>query len=248
VSSIRNPGSPYVFHTRAGQRDEINKLISQMHGLGIEEIGVFYQDDSFGREGLDAAKDAAKANNVKITALASYLSNKLDMSAAAEKMANANPAAILMISITKPAGAFIKALRDQGCGSVLYQTSAVDFEQLSKDIGASSAHGLAIAQVYPYPWDSRNKLIREFRQAMHDYDANASTGYAAMEGYINAKILSDAIKKAGPNPDRNRIYASLSSMGDVDYAGFRLNFTPSRRDGSRFVDLTIINEKGELSR
>lgn len=248
VHSIRNPGSPYVFHTRAGQREEVEKLISQMHGLGIDQIGVFYQDDSFGREGLDAAKESAKANNVQITALASYLPDRLDMTAAAEKMANANPPAILMISITKPAGAFIKALRAQGCGSVLYETSTVDFEQLSKDIGPDTAHGLALTQVYPYPWDSRNKLIREFRQAMHEYEPTASAGYAALEGYLDAKILSDAIKKAGANPDRARIYTSLSSMGDVDYSGFRISFSPSRRDGSKFVDLTIINEKGELSR
>ncbi|WP_374354226.1 ABC transporter substrate-binding protein [Chitinimonas sp.] len=248
VRMIRVPGSPNVFHSRASQRDEIAKMVTQMHGLGIDKIGVFYQDDGFGREGLDAAKEAAKANNMQITVQASYLTNKLDMKAAAEKMANANPPAILMISITKPAGAFIKELREAGCGSVLYHTSTVDFEQLVKDIGAGTAHGLAIAQVYPYAWDSRNKLIREFRQAMQDYDANATISYAALEGYINAKLLSDAIKRAGSGSDRAKVLAALTNLGEVDYQGFHVTFGPNRREGSKFVDLTIVNVKGELSR
>lgn len=248
VHSIRTPGSPYVFHTRAGQREEVEKLLSQMHGLGIDKVGVFYQDDSFGHEGLDAAKEAAKTNNIQIVALASYVATKIDMTAAAQKMADANPPAILMISITKPAGAFIKALREQGCGSVLYQTSTVDFEQLVKDVGANTAHGLAITQVYPYPWDSRNKLIREFRQAMHDYEPKSEAGYAALEGYIDAKVLTDAIHRAGPGADRAHIYSALNGLGELDYAGFRLNLTQGHHDGSKFVDLTIINEKGELSR
>jgi ABC-type branched-subunit amino acid transport system substrate-binding protein len=248
VKLIRTPGSSFVFHSRASQHDEIAKLVAQMHGLGIDRIGVFYQDDDFGREGVDAAKEAAKANNMQVVALASYLTNKLDMSAAAEKMANANPPAILMVSITKPAGAFIKALREQGCGSVLYHTSTVDYQQLVKDIGPDAAHGLAIAQVFPYAWDSRNKLIREFRQAMQEYEGGGQVNYASLEGYINAKLVADAIRRAGSGADRAKVLAALSNQGETDYSGFHITFAPNRREGSKFVELTIINEKGELSR
>lgn len=247
--TVREPGSSFLFHTRAGQREEVSKLIAQMKGLGLAEIGVFHADDSFGQDGLRAAEQAAKAAGVRIVASASYASNSANVSAAVAKLAAANPPAILMISITKPSGAFIKAYRGQGGSAALYHTSTLDFDQLVDEIGAPLAHGLAIAQVYPYPWDSQSKLIREFRTAVSNY-ASTSTpmSYAALEGYIMAKLLAEAISRAGPKPSRAKVYQALASLGETNYGGFRLDYGPGRRVGSRFVELTIINQKGELSR
>ncbi|WP_269533552.1 ABC transporter substrate-binding protein [Chitinimonas sp. BJYL2] len=248
--SVREPGSKFVFHTRAGQREEVAKLISQMKRLGINKIGVFYQDDQFGQDGLAAAEAEAKSAGVSIAARASYPANTVKVDTAAKRIADSNVPAVLMISITKPTGAFIKALRAQGSGASLYQTSTVDFEELVKDVGAKAVHGLAIAQVYPYVFDDQNKLIKEFRTVLASHAPEATpAGYAALEGYITAKLVSDAIAKAGKGATRAKVYAMLESMSDADIGGgYRVSYSGTDRSGSKFVDLTIVNQRGELSR
>ncbi|MDN3576744.1 ABC transporter substrate-binding protein [Chitinimonas viridis] len=249
ASSVRDAASPYIFNTRAGQQDEVIKLVTQMKRLGIDRFGVLYQDDAFGRDGLKVAQAEAKKAGLSIVATGSYKANTLTVESAAKKLAEANPPAILMISITKPTGAFIKAFRGLGGGAILYHTSTVDFDELVREVGAELAHGLAIAQVYPYPWDNQNKLIREYRTAMAEYASTKTPiSYASLEGFIMAKLVAEAIGRAGPSPSRSRVFQALSNLGEVNYGGFRIGYSPTDRAGSRFVELTIINQKGELSR
>lgn len=247
--SLREPGSPNLFHTRAGLREEIQKLVTQMKGLGVDRFAVFYQDDAFGRDGLAAAQEAAKSAGLALADSVTFPRNGEQVGAAASQLAKLNPPAVLMVSTTRPSGAFIKQFREQGGGAMLYHTSTVDFEQLVKEIGGERAHGLAIAQVYPYPWDGQSKLIREFRQAIQEY-ASTSTpmSYAALEGYLTARLLAEAIRRAGPQPSRDKVLKSLAGIGEVNFGGYRLEYNGRRRDGSRFVELTIVNQKGELSR
>ncbi|HEY9103812.1 ABC transporter substrate-binding protein [Chitinimonas sp.] len=248
-ATVREPGSRYLFNTRASQREEISKLLAQMKRLGINRIGVFYQDDLFGQDGLRAAQDEAKAAGISIAASASYPANTVKVQPAAQKLADSNVSAVLMVSITKPSGAFIKEFRKLNTNAGLYHVSTVDFDELVKDIGPNMVHGLAIAQVYPYPWDNQNKLIKEFQTVVGSYASSPTPlGYAALEGFITAKVLTDAISKAGANPSRSKVYEILESMSEINYSGFRLAYGPGQRGGSHFVELTIVNQKGELSR
>lgn len=249
ASTLREPGSAYLFHTRADQREEVARLLAQMQGLGLDAIGVFHADDSAGRDGLAAAQAAARAAGMRIVASASYPSNSEQVDAAARSLLAARPQAVLMLGITRASAAFIRAFRAAGGMVPLYHGSGVDFDPLLRELGAPLAHGLAIAQVYPYPWDSQSRLIRDFRAAISQY-ASPSTpmSYAALEGYLGARLLADALERAGPRPNRLRVYQALAQGGERNYGGFRLDYGAGRRAGSHFVELTIINQRGELSR
>lgn len=247
--TVREPGSKYFFNTRASQREEIAKLISQMKRLGITHMGVFYQDDVFGNDGLAAAQEEARAQGVGILASASFPANTVSVTTAAKRLAERNPPAILMISSTKPSAEFIKAFRRLDSDAQIYHTSTVDFDQLVKEIGPDMVHGIAIAQVFPFPYDDQNKLIREFRSAMATFALpTAKAGYAALEGYVTAKLVCDAIAKAGKEPTRAKVLEALEAMGEVNYGGFRVSYSGGQRSGSHFVELTVANQKGELQR
>jgi branched-chain amino acid transport system substrate-binding protein len=40
----------------------------------------------------------------------------------------------------------------------------------------------------------------------------------------------------------------MEKMGKVDLGGFSVNYSPTNREGSRFVDLTIISKNGKFMR
>ena len=50
AENIRAPGSPYLFHIRAGYTAEINHIVSLLHDhLGIKSYAVLAQQDNFGK-------------------------------------------------------------------------------------------------------------------------------------------------------------------------------------------------------
>ena len=53
AQSLREPFNRYVIHLRASYFDETAAMIKQATSVGITKIAVFYQNDSFGKAGLE---------------------------------------------------------------------------------------------------------------------------------------------------------------------------------------------------
>ena len=70
--------------------------------------------------------------------------------------------------------------------------------------------------------------------------------YTMLEGYIAARVLVEGLKRAGPNPSRERLVASLEDISDLDLGGYLVRFSKDNQNGSRFVDLGVVNRSGDL--
>ena len=73
-----------------------------------------YQDDAFGKEGLEAFVAALKKRNATPAAVAPVPRGTADVAKAVEIIAAAKPQAVMLIGQAKPAAAFIKDIRGQG--------------------------------------------------------------------------------------------------------------------------------------
>jgi ABC-type branched-subunit amino acid transport system substrate-binding protein len=69
-----------------------------------------------------------------------------------------------------------------------------------------------------------------------------------VEGYLTAKTVVEALKRAGPNPTRKKVLAALESMKQFDAGGVIIGFTPANHTGSKFVELAIVLASGKLMR
>ncbi|MDO8755950.1 MAG: ABC transporter substrate-binding protein, partial [Polaromonas sp.] len=55
---LRSPFNPWIFHVRAGYADETEHMVQQVTTLGMTRIAVMYQDDGFGKAGLEGVHKA----------------------------------------------------------------------------------------------------------------------------------------------------------------------------------------------
>ena len=69
--------------------------------------------------------------------------------------------------------------------------------------------------------------------------------YAMMEGYVAARVIVEAARKAGVSPTRQKLMAALEGL-EVDLGGYIVNYRANRASGSRFVELSIINQAGRI--
>ncbi|MDR3429356.1 ABC transporter substrate-binding protein [Silvimonas sp.] len=250
ADSVRTPGSAYFFQTRAGYTQEVEKIVALLNEhLGVSRIAVLAQKDAFGEAGYAAVKNELAKRKLTLAGEGWYDKTTGDTNAAAQALAKANPEAIIMVAISKPASTFAKQFKALGGTSQLYGLSAIQFDNVTRQAGLGVAHGIGLSQVFPAPTNAQLKLVREFQTDAEPFLKSGDyPSYALLEGYISARLLTEALKRAGKNPTRASVYEALSNMHHYDLGGFVVDFSDKKRLGSNFVELTMISATGVLTR
>jgi ABC-type branched-subunit amino acid transport system substrate-binding protein len=243
---LREPFNPWIFHIRAGYADEAEGIVNQLLMFNMKRIAVMYQDDAFGQAGMAGVEAALAKRGLKLVAAGAYEKNTDDVAEAVKQIAEVNPQAVVMISVNRSTAAFAKRLRQVSTVSQLVNLSVVNPKEIVRLIGAQSARGIGIAQVMPYPYSPTVAIVKEYQQAMKKYAPGAELSYTSFEEYMGAKVLVEGLKRAGPNPTREKVIRALESLNAYDVGGFTLNFSPMNRVGSRFVEITVIGKDGRL--
>lgn len=244
--ALRTPFNPWIFHVRAGYADEAEHMVQQLTTLGMNRIAVMYQDDGFGKAGLLGVTNALAKRNLKLAVAAGYERNTDKVDDAVKKIKASDAQAIIMVSVNKSTAAFMKQYRESGGGAQMYNISVVDPAELVKLAGLKNAHGLGISQVVPYPFMANLPVVREYQALLKKYAPKEQVNYTSFEEFVGAKVLVEALRRAGPNPTRAKVVKALESMGSFDTGGITVGFSPSNRVGSRYVEVTVIGSTGKL--
>lgn len=246
--ALRTPFNPYIFHVRAGYLDETEHMVQQVATLGMTRIAVMYQNDAFGKAGLAGVEAAVARRNLKLVVSASYERNTDQVQDAVKQIHAADPQAIIMISVNRSTAAFASQYRAVGGGAQLYNISVVDPAELVKLAGIKAVHGLGISQVVPYPFGANKPVVREYQALMKKYGGDLAPSYTSFEEFLGAKVLVEGLRRAGAAPTRAKLVKALEGMGNFDLGGTRVQYSPTNRIGSRFVEVTVIGGAGKLLR
>lgn len=245
ADSVRTP-HPLVFHLRAGYRDEANKMVEQLTTLGMQRIAVFYQNDSFGQEGLSYVQDALQQRGLKPVALAAIERGSLEVKKAVDEIARADPQGIIAFVVTRPAAEFVKQLRAIDGFQQVITISTNANEDFIKALG-EQGRGVANTQVVPDPWNNGLPVVREYQQAMRQFGRERFSPNS-LEAYLCGKLIAEGVRRIARDPAPEKFVAALESMSDFDLGGFTVRYSPRRHVASSYVDMTVIGAKGKMMR
>jgi ABC-type branched-subunit amino acid transport system substrate-binding protein len=62
---------------------------------------------------------------------------------------------------------------------------------------------------------------------------------------MNAKLMAEAIRKSGKELTREKLVNTLEGS-NFDLGGYKVGYSPSNHNGSRFVDLTVLGRDGRV--
>lgn len=243
---LRTPFNPWIFHVRAGYGDETEHMVQQLVTLGMDRVAVMYQDDGFGKAGLEGVERALAKRQLKLSAAAPYERNTDKVEEAVKKILASDAQAVIMISVNKSTAAFIKRYREAGGGAQLFNISVVDPAEIVKLAGLRNAHGLGISQVAPYPYLPKLPAVREYQNLLQKYAPGEQINYTSFELFLGAKVLVEGLRRAGPNPTRAQIIKAMEGMNNFDLGGTSVRYAPDNRVGSRYVEVTVIGSSGKL--
>jgi hypothetical protein len=122
-----------MFNIRASYADEAEAIVNQIVALGLKNIAVFYQNDGFGKSGLDGVTNALKRANLAPIAVGTVERNSLDVAKAVESISKTTPQAVVMVTLYKPTAAFVKAMKQIGQFPMFLTLSPVGGEVLARN-------------------------------------------------------------------------------------------------------------------
>jgi branched-chain amino acid transport system substrate-binding protein len=246
AQSLRDPFNRYIFHVRASYFDETEAIVDHLVRSGVTKIGVFYQNDAYGQAGLAGVERAMKKRNMTIAAKDTVERNTVDVSKAVASLAKSGVQAVVMISAYKSCAAFIREMKRADANPQFWNVSFVGSKALSDELGPEG-RGVQISQVVPFPWGSSATVVKEYQRIISP-DGKDIYNFSSMEGFLAAKVLVEGLRRAGKDLNRESLVTAMEKMGKVDLGGFTVNYSPDNREGSRFVDLTIISKNGKFMR
>jgi branched-chain amino acid transport system substrate-binding protein len=246
AQALREPFNRNLFHVRASYFDETERIVQHLTTVGITKIAIFYQNDSYGKAGLEGVMRALTKRNLKPAASVTVERNSVDVSAPLAEILKAAPEAVIQISAYKSCAALIKQARAKAYGGQFFNVSFVGSKALAEELGDTGA-GVTISQVVPFPYTPSSTLVREYQQRMTE-SGSKEFDFSSMEGFLAARVFTEGLRRAGKNLTRDSLTTALESMRDHNMDGFSVSYGPKNHEGSRFTDLTIIGRNGKFMR
>jgi branched-chain amino acid transport system substrate-binding protein len=243
--SLREPFHKNVFHLRASYNDETALMVKQLTHLGLKKIAVFYQNDAYGKAGLDGVTLALSQLDLKPIAMATVERNSADVAQAVKAIVGARPDAVVQVGAYKACAAFIREARKASYGGTFINLSFVGTQALADELGKEAA-GVMVTQVVPSPYNPANAITREFVDAVRKAGGGASANFSSMEGYLAAKVLTEGLRKASGKITRDSLVAGMESIDRQQFGGFEVSFSAKNHVGSKFVELSMLTGDGRV--
>lgn len=246
AQGLREPFNRNLFHVRASYFDETERIVQHLTTLGITKIAVFYQNDSYGKAGLEGTMRALARRNLKPTVSVTVERNTVDVAASLAAILKAAPEAVVQISAYKSCAALIRQAKAKGYGGQFFNVSFVGSRALAEELGDVGA-GVTISQVVPFPYIGSSAIVREYQQRMTEA-GHKDFDFSSMEGFLAAKVFTEGLRRAGRALTRDSLVTALESIREYNMGGFYVNYSPKSHEGSRFTDLTLIGRGGRFVR
>ncbi|MFC5474265.1 ABC transporter substrate-binding protein [Paraherbaspirillum soli] len=241
---LRASLNPYTFYVRPGNSEEYEGIVKNLATIGVKNVAIVYIDEAYGEEGLDAITSIMKKYQLKPYVAASLKKNGDGAEAAVKTIIEKAPQAIILVTLPQSTKAFMQSYAKSRPVTQIYTPSAGLPPGLIKELG-TSASGIAMTRGMPYEMNDTVRIVKEYQTAAKRANLAGFTGNQ-LEGYLNAKVLVEALHRAGKNLTREGLVQALESMSAYDAGGFSVKFSKTNHAASSSIDLVVVGKSGRI--
>ena len=229
--------STYYDQIRAGLKYFVEKR-------GVTTPCVMHEDNEFGQEILDAARDQAKAMRIKLAAESSHKPTDTDFTGAITKLRGANCDLILMGTIVRDTIIPYTTARKMGVtANFLGSVATYEGVVASAAGGVTEGYYAMTSQPVVYP-DQAKGAVKAFMDAFKAKYGQDASGPAQI-GYVVGDLAVEAMKRAGKNLTSDSFVKAAESIRGYKnpFADVTISFSPTNHLGATEVFLAVV-EKG----
>lgn len=259
------PYDEYVFNLRASYEQETGGLVENFIKIGRKKIGIFYQADAYGRSGWDGVRKTLAKYGSKIVAEATYKRGAKysdSFKKQVEILKNAGADAVISVGAYAACAGFIRDARDMGWDVPIANVSFVGSEFMinllleeEKKTGRKYTYNLINSQVVPSYEDMSLRAVKEYRDLMDRYNPLPPSdlmepdyrplkySFVSFEGFLNAKVIVEVLKKLGKEPKRENIKKVVEHIKNLDIGiDEKISFSPTKHQALNKVYYTTYKD------
>lgn len=245
----RPPYDKFVFNLRASYHEETRALVRYLHARGHRRIGTLWQSDAFGKDAEIGVRKALAELGLDLVESVTYRRNEsaaTDMTTQVRLLREARADAVIVVGVYGPCAAFIRDARLAGWKVPIASVSFVGagtmlqaLREASVDLGLDLTRGLFSSQVVPSPNDLRYPLVLAYRA----HTPPEERGFIGLEGWLDAVVVVEALRRAGPDPSRDAFIRGMESLTGWDAGlGIPFELSPANHQAHHRVWLTRTEE------
>jgi branched-chain amino acid transport system substrate-binding protein len=220
ADALSEPANPYIYTSMSTAWSETYGMLQYAIDQGKTRIAVVWQPDAWGKARLEPLKEALKKKGITPIAIEEVAVEPSDLTPTALKLKALNPDAVLMLLFPKAAVPFLRDSAKIGLQPLSIGGSPlVEIDQIAKGAGRAdtvknvrvvAAPGFGVDDPQVAKWKER--IEKRFGDRFNLYH---------LFGVAGGQFAVEALKKAGPNPTREKIMEVMSNLQTkVDvYAG-----------------------------
>lgn len=230
-----------VYSLRPGYSEEAAAITRHAAALGARKLAILHANDGESLAALDSAQRTMTGLGANLLTSAVFSSGAL--AASVDKALAPGPESVLVIGDSQSAASVVRELRAKNFRGPVYGFSNTGESLLAEQLGKSGA-GVVVARVVPKSDGTKVALVRELQADAAAAKLEKPNVYM-VEGYIAARVYTEALRRAGKDLTRAKLRKSIEGLDDLSIGGFRIHFVEDRV-GSRLVELGLIDSQGRV--
>jgi ABC-type branched-subunit amino acid transport system substrate-binding protein len=243
AQTLYTPLRHWIVNVRASYYDETRE---QMEGvwdrLNYHSIGVIYPEDAFGAAVLGGVTEALKSRGAEPVKVASYERQTAKVGGAIDIVRAANPQAVVVVGPPNTVAPILKQAHAKGWKPLFLTVSFVGTDELIQEAG-EDAEGTVVTQVVPPYYLTDLKGVALYRRALAKYQPAARPNFVSLEGFVDAMVLVEGLKRAGKEPTREGLIHAIESIHEEDLGlgpQLKLDYSAKSHKGFNHVIPTVV--------
>lgn len=232
IAATKEPSFfPWIFRTCTNDEMLVHGAIEKgIFKPGYKRIAVMFQEDAYGKGSTQLAEKLAKEKGVEIVATVGADAKSIDLTAAATKIRNAKPEAVLLwTSAPGMAAAFVRAANQVGLHVPVIGSGALA-QRSFVDAAAGAADNVLLVSLAN--WDDPSPKLQALDKVLRAAGKTPS-GFGELLAASGMVALTEALKKVQGPVTGAKLRDALESLGEFDnpYVDGRLTYSKTNHEG-----------------
>ena len=214
--------------------------------LKAQKLAVFYQNDEYGKGGLDGVRKAAAAAGAQVVGEVSYELSDRALGTHALKLKESGADAVILYPTSTHGALILKEMAGQGYRPTILASFTLA-DPLMFTLAGDLWEGVYVnvaGQVGPITTPEAvraSEILTKYEPRLKGKE------YAGLYGAVSMMLTIEGLKRAGRDLTREKFIEALESIRDwrAEGIGAPITFGPGRRHGLNAVQL-MRAEKGKL--
>ncbi|MEW6265047.1 MAG: ABC transporter substrate-binding protein [Thermodesulfobacteriota bacterium] len=216
ADTVTNPPREYLFALPAPQSAEAPAYVDYaITNLKANKFAILYQNDTWGQPAKDFTEKRLAKHGLKLVETQTFERLTTDLTSQVYKLKEANPDVVILYALGQQAAIFFKTAQKLGWSPVVFGAGGLNDPKTVELVGDIAEKKLYCSSYY-WPMDSDVPAIQEYVKRHRTMYPKSEVSTMALMGYSSAAVFCEALKNAGPEPNREKLIAALEKMKNFD--------------------------------